>query len=398
MKNKNLLFPFINIGHALDHLAMLIFPTVVLALSRELNRPYAELLPLAVGGFVAFGAFSIPAGYLGDRWSRHKMMTVFFFGLGGALVLTGFAQSPWQIAAGLTLVGVFGAIYHPVGNALIVSDPKRMGYILGVNGLWGNLGLAFAAIISGALMDWAGWRAAFIVPAILCFAAGIGFVLLVPDTGPIVKTGKKLGLQMDMRTAATIVGVLLVATCCGGLIFNATTIGMPKIFDERLRSLTDTGLGLGLLVAMVYTLGAFSQLVVGPLIDKVELRHLLIPISAAQVAALYLAGALEGWPMLIVSVLMMLAVFGQIPLNDAIIGRYTADEYRARVFAIRYVVTLGVAALAVPMIAYLHKREGGFEGVFMVLSVLAVFTLIAAFFFPTRKALQAQHAKEPQGA
>lgn len=392
MKNKNLLFPFINIGHALDHLAMLIFPTVVLALGRELDKPYAELLPLTVGGFIAFGAFSIPAGYLGDRWSRHKMMIVFFFGLGAALAITGLAQAPWQIAAGLTLVGVFGAIYHPVGNALIVSDPKRMGYILGVNGLWGNLGLAFAAIISGALMDWAGWRMAFFVPAVLCIAAGIGFVLLVPDTGPVVKTGKKLGLHMNMRTALTIVGVLLVATCCGGLIFNATTIGMPKIFDERLRALTDTGLGLGLLVAMVYTIGAFSQLVVGPLIDKVELRYLLIPISAAQVAALYAAGTLEGWPMLVVSVLMMLAVFGQIPLNDAIIGRYTADEYRARVFAIRYVVTLGVASLAVPMIAYLHKKEGGFEGVFAVLSMLAVFTLVAAFFFPTRKALQAQHA------
>jgi len=398
LKNKNLLFPFINLGHALDHLAMLIFPTVVLALAREQNKPYADLLPLAVGGFIAFGAFSIPAGYLGDRWSRHKMMIVFFFGLGAALALTGFAQSPWQIAAGLTLVGVFGAIYHPVGNALIVSDPKRMGYILGVNGLWGNLGLAFAAIISGALMDWAGWRAAFFVPALICIAAGIGFVLLVPDTGPVVKTGKKLGLQMNMRTALTIVAVLLVATCCGGLIFNATTIGMPKIFDERLSSLTDTGLGIGLLVAMVYTLGAFSQLVVGPLIDKVELRNLLIPISAAQVVVLYLAGALEGWPMLIVSVLMMLAVFGQIPLNDAIVGRYTADEYRARVFAIRYVVTLGVASLAVPMIAYLHRREGGFEGVFMVLSVLAVLTLIASFFFPTRAALQAQHDKVPQGA
>ena len=69
MKANPWMLSFINIGHALDHLAMLIFPTVVLALSRELNQSYAELLPLAVGGFVAFGACSIPAGYLGDRWS-----------------------------------------------------------------------------------------------------------------------------------------------------------------------------------------------------------------------------------------------------------------------------------------------------------------------------------------
>ena len=124
---------------------MLVFPTVVLALGREWDRPYSELLPLALGGFIAFGAFAIPAGWLADHWSRYKMMAVFFFGIGGALFLTGFATSPWQIAAGLTLTGMFAAIYHPVGIAMLVASPKNLGMALGWNGLWGNLGLAFAA-------------------------------------------------------------------------------------------------------------------------------------------------------------------------------------------------------------------------------------------------------------
>jgi len=391
MKKNPALLPFINLGHALDHLVMLIFPTVVLALSRDLDRPYAELLPLSLGGFIAFGVLGLPSGWLGDRWSRYKMMTVFFFGLGGALVLTGFATETWQIAVGLTILGMFGAIYHPVATAMIVADPRVMGRVLGWNGLWGNLGLAFAAVVSGFLMDYYGWRTAFFVPGALCVAAGIGWLAWVADPGAIVKTGKKGALHVDTRTMYRIILVLLVVTSCGGLIFNSTTISMPKVFDERLTALTSTSLGIGLLVSMVYTIAAFSQVVIGPMIDKHDLRTLLLPVSFCQVVLLFAASQLDGWPLLIVSVLMMLAVFGQIPLNDAIVGRYTPDEYRSRVFAVRYLVTFGVASMAVPMISHFHKTSG-FRTVFMLLGVMAALTLVASFFFPGRAALKRQSA------
>jgi len=144
MKNRWLV-PFLNLGHLLDHLAMLVFPTAVVAIGREWNQPYSELLPLALGSFIAFGAFAIPAGWLADHWSRHKVLALFFLGIGVSLFATGFAQSAWQIAAGLTVVGAFAAIYHPVGIAMLVASPKNMGRLLGWNGLWGNLGLASAA-------------------------------------------------------------------------------------------------------------------------------------------------------------------------------------------------------------------------------------------------------------
>jgi hypothetical protein len=131
----------------------------------------------------------------------------------------------------------------------------------------------------------------------------------------------------------------------------------------------------------------------GALIDRFELRRLMIGVGLVQIPMLYLAANLQGWAMLGAALLMMLAVFGQIPLNDAIVGRYVADEYRARVLGVRYVVSLGVAAVAVPMIAVLHRTEGGFAHVFMVLAVLAVGVMTASFFFPTRAALAAQRDK-----
>src|SRR5258708_19471974 len=94
VRSTAFLEPFINLGHLLDHLVMLVFPTVVIALAREWNRPYSEMLPLALGGFIAFGAFAIPAGWLADHWSRYRMMAGFFFGIGVSLFLPRFSPEP----------------------------------------------------------------------------------------------------------------------------------------------------------------------------------------------------------------------------------------------------------------------------------------------------------------
>jgi MFS family permease len=387
--NRGYLVPFINLGHFLDHLVMLVFPTVVVALGREWGRPYSELLPLALGSFIAFGAFALPAGWLADHWSRYRMMVVFFFGIGAAMLATGLAQSPWQIGLGLTLIGVFAAIYHPVGIAMLVAAPEKMGRALGWNGLWGNLGLAAAALIAGALMDLWGWRAAFFIPGLVCVAAGAAFLWLVPDPGPVKKRSKSIGLHVDAGTMARIFAVLLIATAFGGVIFNSTTVAMPKVFDERLTALTQSNFGIGALVAFVYSLAALAQLAMGALIDRFELRRLMIGIALIQIPLLAIAANLEGWAMLAAALAMMLAVFGQIPLNDSIVGRYVADEYRARVLSVRYVVSLGVAAVAVPLIALLHRTEGGFRNVFLVLAALAAGMLLASLFFPSRRTLTA---------
>jgi MFS family permease len=188
---------------------------------------------------------------------------------------------------------------------------------------------------------------------------------------------------------ARIFAILIIVTAAGGVIFNSTTVAMPKVFDERLRELTQTNFGIGVLVAFVYSVAAFAQVVVGSLIDKIEMRRLMIAMALAQIPLLALAANSQGWAMLGAAILMMLAVFGQIPLNDAIVGKYCADEYRARVLAVRYVVSLGVASVAVPMIALLHRTEGGFRNVFLVLAALAAGMLAASLFFPSRRAIQA---------
>jgi MFS family permease len=375
---------FLNLGHTFDHLLILIFPTVVLAMGKELGVGYAELLPLSLGGFIAFGACSIPAGWLADRWSRYGMMVVFFIGMGTASVLTGLAQGPAQIALGITLIGVFGAIYHPVGIAMLVAGRDNVGKVLGVNGVFGNAGVAFSALSAGALADLAGWRAAFIVPGAVAIAIGIAFALQPREAQQRTPARKAEPYRVSRTDLVRVFAILTVATACGGVIFNATTIAMPKVFDERLTALTQSTFGIGALVCAVYLIAAMAQLCVGWWLDRRPLKSAFVPVVALQVPLLVLAGIADNVAMLLVAGDDVLRVRPD-PSQRRHDRRYTAEAWRARAYAVRYVVSFSASALAVPLVAWLYKSSGDFKLLYFVLGALAFATFVSAVFFPSER-------------
>jgi len=374
---------YLNLGHALDHLFMLIFPTVVLSMSAETGRPYAELLPLSLGGFIAFGACSLPSGWLADRWSRFGMMVVFFIGIGLASIVTGFARSSFEIAAGLTLIGVFASIYHPVGTAMLVANAPQVGRTLGVNGVYGNMGLAFSALTAGALADSFGWRWAFVLPGTIAVALGLGFAMHRPAARSASTVARPAPVRLPRALLARVFAVLTLAVVCNGIIFNSATVSMPKLFYERLGALTQSTFGIGALVCGVYMIAAMAQLIVGRLLDRRPVKGVFVVVMAAQVPLLALAGTMQNYLMLVVAVAVMFFIFGQVPINDAMVARYTAEEWRARAYAVRYVVSFSASALSVPLIAYLYRESGSFGPLFTILAALALICFVAALAFPS---------------
>src|SRR5215471_11937138 len=172
-------FLLLNIGHFLDHMFTLIFAAVAaLALSREWGLTYGDLLRYATPGFFAFGVFAYPAGWIADKWSREGMMVAFFIGIGSMSILTGLSQTPLQLGIGLFAIGMFAAIYHPVGLAIVVAKWKNTGMRIAVNGVWGNFGVASAALITGFFIDNGGWRAAFFAPGLFAIAVGGAYAAL----------------------------------------------------------------------------------------------------------------------------------------------------------------------------------------------------------------------------
>src|SRR5437588_7866143 len=181
---RRLSIAFLNWAHALDHFVMLIFPTVVIGLELVYARPYAELIVLSTASFVAFGVCSLPAGWLADHWSRRNMMVLFYLGCGVSLVGAALAPNLTMLAVALFVLGVFAAIYHPVGTAMLIEISHARGRTLALNGVCGNLGVSLAAGLSATFVAWLGWRAAFIVPAAVCIAAGVAYIGRVRDDRP----------------------------------------------------------------------------------------------------------------------------------------------------------------------------------------------------------------------
>jgi len=226
---------FINFAHAIDHYVLLIYPTVVISLEALYQRSYSDLIALSTAAFVAFGVFSLPAGWLADHWSRRNMMALFYLGCGVSLAGAACAPSPTMLAVALFALGVAAAIYHPVGMAMLIEISHARGRTLALNGVCGNLGVSLAAGISATFVAWLGWRAAFIVPAAVCIVTGIAYLALVRDDRPSTGSRKSVAdVALSTRAAATMFGLYIIISLASGLTFNSILIAVPKIVDERL--------------------------------------------------------------------------------------------------------------------------------------------------------------------
>jgi MFS family permease len=372
----------LNLGHGLDHLFLLIFATAVAAIAVEWGMVWQDLMPYTAGAFVLFGLGSLPAGRLGDLWGRRAMMVIFFLGIGAAACLVALAQGPWTLAASLTLVGAFAAIYHPVGIPMLVQGARNPGFTIGVNGLAGNLGIAGAAILTGFLVKMVGWRAAFVVPGLLAMVCGLAFAALVPreETAPAKRPKKSVDLPRDVMVRVFF--VMTLAAISSSLIFNFTTNGNGQLMAERLAGIIDDPATLGVLLAAVYTIASFTQLVVGKLIDRYPLKRVYLPIVAAQVPLFLLAAQAQGWALYAAALGFMAVVFGAIPFVDAMIVQYVDDRMRSRVSGMRLAVSFGVSSLAVYTLGPVVKGAG-FTTLLLVMAGLAAMTTLFVSMLPS---------------
>ena len=373
---------FLNLAHGLDHFVLLIYPTVVIGLEVVYQRPYSELIALTSTAFVAFGLFSLPAGWLADRWSRRNMMAAFYFGCGVSLI--GIALSPNLLTLSVTMfaLGTFAAIYHPVGMAMLIEASQARGRTLAFNGVCGNAGVSLAAGISGALAYWISWRAAFVAPALVCITAGTLYVWLTPDDRHHTGTRKSVAaVPLTPRLAVMLFGLFIVIALSAGLTFNVLTIALPKIVDERLSAEMPLVIVGGIATA-VLVCGALAQLAVGRAVEYLTPHTIFVIVTGLGFLGNLWAAYANGMSLMIALAIAVAAIYGQVTVNDMIMARYTADAWRGRVYAVRYFLLFISAGGAIGLISLLHDR-GGFT------LVLAVNAVIALVLFVTTIALVA---------
>lgn len=389
---------YLNVAHFLDHYFLLIFPTAVLVIHPAWGMSYGEALALMTPSLIVFALATPVAGWLGDRYGEIPMMILFFIGIGLSSMATGLATGPVTMAIGLTAIGLFAAIYHPVGTAFVVRLAKKTGAALGVNGVFGNMGVAAAAGLTGLIAAQLGWRAAFILPGAVTVAIGITFALQA-TAAPRIENGDETKplAEVPRRVLIRILAVVAIASLFGGIAFNGVTIALPKLFEERL---SDTvGIAeIGMYATIVFGIAAFAQIPIGRLLDRLGAKPIMITMTCLQVILLVTIAQLHGIVAVIVAIPLMLAVFGEVPVTTWLVGRYVPPRWRSRAYSVQFLLALGVSSAVVPIIAILHGYTGSQTALFLALAgcmavvCLAAIALLPAWrqAIPTRQPVPAQ--------
>jgi MFS family permease len=380
----------LNIGHALNHYLLLIFPTVVLTLHSEWNVGYAELLKVGSAAMIIHGVMSLPAGWLADHWSRRGMLIVYFFGIGISALLTSLAQTPVQIGLGLCSIAGFAAIYHPVGIALVFSSSDRVGRAIAINGFAGNIGLAFAAMGTAYLSQWLSWQAAFYVPALISLIFGTIFCLVSEKAAKqrtLRETNEEAGLPISqLKVLFTCIAVIVFF---GGLVFQSTTTSLPKIMDVQFSQ----SLNLSATVTTaIFICAAFIQLGIGELIDRISIKVLLTSIAGGQLLFLLMAIVFQGWALVLVFMGMILCTYAQIPINDWLIGHYSSTKWRSRIYAIKYTLSFSTSPIAYWLIASTYANTGKFIFMYLILALGMLLALTAILLMPSSRKVSTCHA------
>jgi len=376
---------FSGIGHAYMHVLAALYLTVVLGLERDWAMGYDDLIRLWTVGSLLIGVGAPLAGWLGDRWSNAGMMVVFFLLTGVGAIAAGLADGPTALAIGLAVLGLGASIYHPVGISWIVKAATNRGRAVGINGIFGSIGIASAAVIGGGLTELISWRAAFIVPGAISVITGLVLLLciargIVGDHAANAPPQSKTSRGDAMRAFI----VLSITMVCAGLIFQATTTAMPKWFGERMGGLVGDGvLGIGSLVTLVYFFASGSQFVGGMLADRFPLKRVYVFCLLIQMPLLGIAAYISGLPLLFLAMLVAFTQSLQLPAESLLLARYTPDKHRGLAFGAKFILSFGVAPLAVQFVALAYNWTGDFAALFVGLGALALIAFAAATQLPS---------------
>lgn len=379
---------YLNIGHLLDHFMMLIFAKAAFDAGREFGLSYEEIIVYGTLGVVLFGAAAPLAGWLADKYSRAILITVYPFGLSLGAMLAAFSSSTEMLGISLGVVGFFAAIYHPVGIAMITKRPGKVGLRLGINGVWGNMGVALAPILTGLLIAFADWRLGFIIPALMCLSFGISqlfaFIELDETRPQTAKMKNNKSVSVLTEGWQTVLLCLSIVTLSGGFIFGSLTFLIPRIFEVNMLQISNDVAITGLLAGLVYAIASFSQIGTGWLVDKVPPKFVLSAMGLGQLIFIYIASQSSDYGLLFIMLAAMVFVFGQVPITDVILVKYVKDSWRGRVLSIKFMVNLSAGASVLPITSILLKNGYDFSFVLQCLALLSVSVIISGLFLPNK--------------
>ena len=391
--SRNLTLPdmYINIGHFLDHFMMLIFAKAAFDAGRHFGLSYDEIIIYGTLGLFLFGAAAPLAGWLADKYSRSLIIIIYPFGVSLGAFLCFLSSSPIMLGFSIGVIGFFAAIFHPVGIAMLIRDSNKVGIRLGVNGVWGNMGVAAAPVLTGFIILNSNWQLSFLVPSLICLIFGIAQLRGFKEIDIKEEKTKQKTSNGLVEGWKIVLLSLTMTTLAGGFIFGSLTFLIPRIFEVNLSGISVDIAITGLLAGIVYAIASLSQVGVGYLIDRYSPKIILGFVGIGQFFLIYLSSLYIDYALFFVMLMAMFFVFGQVPITDAILVRYVDDQWRARILSVKFLINLCAGASVLPLVSLFLGYGYTFSDLLTILSCLAIFVVISAYMLPKIKDLSLIH-------
>jgi MFS family permease len=372
--------------HFLTHMFVLVFPAVTIPIVNSLGMPLENVITLSFLMYLLYGVGALPAGYIVDRWQAKWMLLIGVFAMGVGLTLAGTLATARAIPVSLMIVGLGASIYHPAGLALISRTIERRGYALGINGVWGNLGIASAPFVTGILTWLFGWQTAFVTLGIAAIVSGIVLAALRVD---------ETTTEGDLRKSPEGGGyikyfvVLCVALVFAGLIYRGNMVLLPayielktSFFHNLIGSLSfiemqgSKTLAATILTSAVLVVGIFGQMIGGRVADRYELRYAYLGVHAASVPFLIGMAFTSDYLLVFCAAMFIFFSLGMQPIENSLIAALTPSRWRSTGFAVKFVLNFGIGSAVVYLIGFVKTRYA-LETVYLFLAGFA-FLLVSS--------------------
>lgn len=406
-KNEIRILSFTSTSHFFTHFYMLIFPILVLPLSRDLGISLDKVLGMSFLMYLLYGLGAIPWGFISDSTNPGIVMGAGTTIAGTGFLLSGFLQNSNMLIWTLAISGLGCAAYHPSGLALVSKGIKARGKGMGINGIFGNLGMAAAPFTAGIMNYYLGWRQTLIILGFAGITAGLlsfVFKFSVPRDGDL-QSGENLKDESLIKLFIILSAVVLLS----GLMYRTYTLVFPawietklgNLFSEIDKILSSNGskvllpksgtLIASLITGAAYIIGMFGQFAGGRIADKWELRSAYLFFWIMTIPFLLLARFSAGMWVLPFAGLFIFFAMGMQPIENSIFAILTPSRWRSVGYGIKFTLTFGIGSLSVFIVKKVEPFIGLDGIILMAAGYLILTTITAAVLRLTHRTQKIQH-------
>tara|TARA_Y100000590_G_scaffold455674_1_gene604790 strand:- start:72 stop:1241 length:1170 start_codon:yes stop_codon:yes gene_type:complete len=385
LNNSKLTIVFSSTGHAFMHMFAAFYFVIVLSIEKEWKLTYDELISLWTLGALLIGLGALPAGWLSDKWSRSSMMAIMFLAMGASSILCGLSNEKFALFIGLSFLGLSCAIYHPVGIAWVVNSSEKKGRALGINGIFGGIGIGSGAFLAGILIKYFNWKVAFILPGLFSFLIGIILIFCIIKNLISFKNIKSKNFQENNSSNELIIiaCIMLFSMFTLGLTFQIMQTSLPKVFDIRIENLST--FKIGTIIGLIYAIAGIMTLIGGFIADKFPLKKIYIIGIGAQIPCFFFIAYFSGIPLILVCLIAAMFNSSILPTENILLAKFTPDKHHGLIYGIKFIVAFGSAPIAVFLISMIYEKTQEFSNLFYISSFLMLLATITVFFLPFKK-------------